>query len=128
MKLGGRFVEIAGGGRELDAAEVEHHILEHRSRAPPLSLTAGDGRVPVVGELLDQLAQFVVDGIHGQRDDVDVMRRNGGVQNADEIADLLELNADPVDDVGPLAVADGIQIGDQIALILRPRGRDRTRG
>ena len=88
-------------------------------RAAPLRLAAGNRRVPMVGELLDQLPQFVVDDGQRQRDGVYVVCRNGGDQNADEIADFLEPNPDPVDHVGSLTVADGIQIGHQVALILR---------
>ncbi len=119
LERGGRGVEIAGSGGRFDAAELQHHALQRRARALALGLAPGDSRVAVVGEQIDQLAQFVVDGVHRQRDHLGVVRRNGGAEHAREIADLLERNAEAVEQEGPVGVADRTQIGDEIALVLR---------
>jgi len=112
-------VELPCGGRKIDSAQPEHEVLEGRSGTATFLLAVGDGGVFMIRELFGQLAQLAVDGIDGKRDDIGIVGRNGGIENAGEVADLLERCANPIPLVGPLAVAHGGQIGDEVAPLLR---------
>ena len=75
-------------------------------------LAAGDGRVLMIRELFGQLAQLAVDGFGRKRDDSGIVGRNGGIENAGEVADFLQGCADAIPLVGPFTVADRGQIGN----------------
>ena len=94
--LDARGVELPGRCRKTDPAQPQHKILQRASCMASFVLPTVNGWVLVIRKLFRQLAQLAVDGVDGKRDDVGVVRRDGGVEDAGEIGDFLERCADAV--------------------------------
>lgn len=75
---------------------------------------------PQVGgeELFPQLAQLVVDGVHGDGEQFVPAIADELVERAREGLDLVEVGGDADRLLRPFRVADGAQIGQQVGLVL----------